>query len=154
MITAETRRRIHGYCRGRLRDPIDADDATQETLLRAHRDRHQYDPGRPYYPWVLAIARHVCIDLRREAMRRPIEELVFEPPCPLPGPADLPDIDGRLSWAIAALSPRYRDVIVRDLRQHRMRDIAHDLGLPLGTVLNRLFRARARLRIVYLHGTR
>lgn len=72
------RRLLHGitpYLRGlaaaRLGDPAGAEDAVQDILLAIHRLRHTYDPGRPFGPWLVTIAKRKIIDrYRREARYR------------------------------------------------------------------------------------
>lgn len=87
------------------------DDCVQEVLLAVHEARHTYDPGRPFRPWLFAIARHKGIDrLRRETRLR--ED---------PLPEDVSDWDGAVvdveanvvgSRMIDALSAEYREPIM------------------------------------------
>ncbi len=54
----------------RERVPPDlAEDIVQDTLLTIHRVRHTYDPGRPFFPWLAAIAKRRSIDARRRSGR-------------------------------------------------------------------------------------
>jgi RNA polymerase sigma factor (sigma-70 family) len=46
-----------------------ADDATQDTLIAIHQKRHTYEPGRPFRPWLAAIARYKWIDRLRHMSR-------------------------------------------------------------------------------------
>lgn len=46
-----------------------ADDATQDTLIAIHQKRHTYEPGRPFRPWLAAIARYKWIDRLRQMSR-------------------------------------------------------------------------------------
>lgn len=59
-----------------------ADDATQECLMAVHQRRHTYEPGRPFRPWLAAIARYKWIDRLRAMGRKPtvsLDEELFEP---------------------------------------------------------------------------
>lgn len=59
-----------------------ADDATQECLIAVHQKRHTYEPGRPFRPWLGAIARYKWIDRLRAMGRKPtvsLDEELFEP---------------------------------------------------------------------------
>jgi RNA polymerase sigma factor (sigma-70 family) len=59
-----------------------ADDATQDTLMAVHQKRHTYEPGRPFRPWLGAIARYKWIDRLRAMGRQPtvsLDEELFEP---------------------------------------------------------------------------
>ena len=51
------------------------DDAVQDTLLAVHQKRHTYDPGRPFKPWLAAVARHKWIDRLRTMARSATEGL-------------------------------------------------------------------------------
>ena len=53
------------FLAARLARPQDADDLTQECLVRAYRGLRSYTPGRPFRPWLYAIARRVWIDAHR-----------------------------------------------------------------------------------------
>lgn len=56
---------LRRLCRARLGNDRDADDAAQETLLRAWAAYDRFDESRPQWPWLAAIAGNVCIDLQR-----------------------------------------------------------------------------------------
>lgn len=53
-----------------LGERMEAEDAAQETFLRAFRNLSQYDPARPFRNWLLSITTHYCVDRIRR--RRPI----------------------------------------------------------------------------------
>ncbi len=55
--------------------PSMVDDAVQDTLLAIHEKRHTYDPGRPFEPWLAAIARYKWIDRLRALKSAPTEML-------------------------------------------------------------------------------
>ncbi len=58
--------------------PAMIDDAVQDTLLAIHEKRHTYDPGRPFGPWLAAIARYKWIDRIRALKSAPTEILTEE----------------------------------------------------------------------------
>src|SRR3989304_6276375 len=66
---------VFNLCYRMLGDPHQAEEAAQETFLRAFRSLARYDPGRSVRTWLLSIAAHHCIDLGRR--RSLVEFLPF-----------------------------------------------------------------------------
>jgi RNA polymerase sigma-70 factor, ECF subfamily len=58
-----------------FKEPTDAEDAVQDVLLTVHAIRHTYDPGRPFGPWLVAIANRRIIDRLRRQMRARSREI-------------------------------------------------------------------------------
>jgi RNA polymerase sigma-70 factor (ECF subfamily) len=69
-----------GWLRRWLADSPDLSDVYQDTLVHLHRARHTYDPGRPFEPWLFAIARHCAADHARRRRQRAWEVLMDEIP--------------------------------------------------------------------------
>jgi RNA polymerase sigma-70 factor, ECF subfamily len=149
---------VYTLARYLLRDTADADDAVQECFLRALRHFDTYR-GPAMKPWLLAILRNVCkAEFARRAAQpappeRPEEELAADEPLwqePQASPeADLMrrHDDETIRRLVAALPQPFRETIVlRDINDLSYRDIAEVLGVPVGTVMSRLARARAMLR--------
>lgn len=57
---------VYNLCYRMLNNPGDAEDAAQETFLRAYKNIKRYDSGRPFPTWLLSIAAHYCIDQIRK----------------------------------------------------------------------------------------
>ena len=135
-----------------LRNEQDARDITQDTLIKVMRNLHRYDPNRKFSTWVFGIARNTAIDETRRRKRvapPPKKEPKYEGP-------DAYDESVRgqrartLHAAMDQLPPKYREVLVLYHFEHlKYREIAESLELPIGTVMNRIFRARQRLRTIY-----
>ena len=89
------RREIQAHCYRMLGSPFDADDALQETLLRAWRGFGGFDPARPIRPWLYRIATNVCLDAlgRRPKLALPAGN--GPPSSPEEGPG-APDVE--LIW--------------------------------------------------------
>jgi RNA polymerase sigma-70 factor (ECF subfamily) len=147
-LFVEHGRAILGLCRLLLRDPVEAEDAAQQTFLSAHRAL--VAGGRPHKPaaWLSAIARNEC---RARLRLRPREAL------PLPElPADLPDplarairnADLDALWAALAELPRRqrRAFLLRELGGLSYSELGAALGLSRPAVESLLFRARQQLR--------
>jgi RNA polymerase sigma-70 factor, ECF subfamily len=134
----------------------DAEDLVQESLLRAYRAIDRFD-GRHPRAWLLTILRHTHVNMHRR--RRPDTladwDLVGDAR-PAFGAARQQSaedtvvdgtLDEQLAAAVAALDPRFRAVLVLvDVDDLSYAEAAATLGIPVGTVMSRLSRARRRVR--------
>ena len=135
-----------------LGDPDDADDAAQDALLSALVKLDQYDPRRPFGPWLLRIVANAATDRRRRRTVRRVEQL---DPALVAGGAR-PDatterraLSARLRAALAELSHQRRmAVVLFDVEGYSHAEIAGILGIPEGTVRSEVFHARRRLRVL------
>ena len=133
-----------------LQDPHDADDAAQDAFLAALVKLDQYDPRRPFGPWLMRIVANAATDRRRRRTVRQVEPLAPE----LTGGGPRPDRDAeqsalgdRLRDALAELPERRRiAVVLFDVEGYSHAEIAQILGIPEGTVRSEVFHARRRLR--------
>lgn len=132
-----------------LRDEQDARDAAQDTLVKVLRNLDRYDAQWRFSTWVLGIARNTCIDEFRRRKRRSYDEAP-DVADPAPGPLELTSRQqraGTLHHALGRIPPMYREVLVLYHFEHlKYREIADLLEIPIGTVMNRIFRARNKLR--------
>ena len=71
---------VFNLCYRMTGDPQEAEDAAQETFLRAYQNLKRYDPQRSFATWLLSIAAHYCIDQirRRKALITPLDALPEE----------------------------------------------------------------------------
>ncbi len=143
-----------------VRDRQDAEDLAQEVFLRVFRAFDRYDPERPFAPWLRRVATNLMINLtsaKKHRMRRQTASLdsFKDAAGELPADRDAPEAADsavrseraeRLNYAILALKPEYRAILALHYYEGLSYErIAEDLSLPLGTVKNRLFRAREHL---------
>lgn len=134
----------------------DAEDVVQETLIRAWRAADRFDGAHPR-AWLLTILRRTQLNSVRR--RRP--DLVADTSCfdvhrPAFGARAVADPEQRhvdrdfsaaVERAVAALDPRYRTVLLLiDVDQLTYAEAAGVLGVPVGTVMSRLSRARGKVR--------
>lgn len=135
-----------------LTNDEDARDAAQESLVKILRNLDQYDPNRRFSTWAFGITRNTCIDEHRRRKRRAWDEpgdVVDERPSPAQNVARMQRAE-RLQQALEELPPMYREVLVLYHFEHlKYQEIADTLELPIGTVMNRIFRARKKLRAIY-----
>jgi RNA polymerase sigma-70 factor, ECF subfamily len=135
-----------------LREPADAEDAVQEAYLQALRHFAGFR-GENARAWLLTIVRRVCYawtDRGRRYDRSADPDLLDD----LPGHADDPEttvlrgeLQEQLSRAVDALPFPFREVIIlREIQELSYQEIATVTGVPVGTVMSRLARARRRLQ--------
>jgi RNA polymerase sigma-70 factor (ECF subfamily) len=130
-----------------LLDRALSDDATQEAMLRVLRALDTFDETRPLAPWIRRIAVNQALDqLRRDRRLVPVPETP-EDEVANAWSDDAGDSHVDAAEAVAALPAERRVVIVlRYWLDYSALEIAEVLGLPVGTVMSRLSRARTELR--------
>jgi RNA polymerase sigma-70 factor (ECF subfamily) len=144
---------LNRYAQVRLRNPSEAEDVVQQSVLRAFRHLGAFRREASFKTWLSAIAwNEVAQTRRRQAsyLRTPPQDYV---PANLPDPAGSPhalaqkrqELD-QLRGAVAALPEKYRLVIqMRDLGELSVIETARRLSLPAATVKTRHHRARKLL---------
>jgi RNA polymerase sigma-70 factor (ECF subfamily) len=138
------------------RDPEDAKDVMQDTLLAAARGLREFRGGAALSTWLFVIARSFCIKKRRQRAGAPDEVVDLAsagaraiattdpPPDEL---AEGREIGAALDAAIAALEPTYREVLLlRDVEGLTAPEVATVLGIGVDAVKSRLHRARLDVR--------
>lgn len=136
-----------------LHDEHDAQDAVQDAYLRALRYYDPFTVG-DARAWLLTIVRRCCFasKSRRAAEAHPMtgtpELLTVPDPAPAPDAAAVAvALHEAVSAALQSLPSDQREILVlREMRQLSYREIAQVVGLPIGTVMSRLSRARRRLQ--------
>jgi RNA polymerase sigma-70 factor (ECF subfamily) len=138
--------RLYALARRIVTDPSDAEDVTQETLLRAWRDLPGLREPERFEAWLTRMLVHTSYDHLRRRRRRPATV-----PWIVPGPV-APEGIGleereRLGLAFQRLSPEHRAVLALHFyRDLTAAEIAALLGVPEGTVNSRLFYGTRALR--------
>lgn len=139
--------RLRRYARALVGDRYAADDLVQDTLERALNKFHLWRPGSDLRAWLFAIMHNVFVNQLRSRAARPetaLDDGDFLAQVALD--ADRLEIRDMQS-AIAMLPAEQREVILLiALEQLSYAEVSRALGIPMGTVMSRLFRARERLR--------
>ena len=150
---------VAAVARALTKDAADADDLVQETFLRAYRHWRTFVPGSDCKRWLASICRHAFYEQQhgdRHTSAVDDEELESLAAARLheaARAAGLDDVYARLDLgpaihrAIQALDPPFRDVVtLGDVEGFTYEEIAETLGIPIGTVRSRLYRARRQLQ--------
>jgi RNA polymerase sigma-70 factor (ECF subfamily) len=142
-------RPVYNLCYRMLGNAEDAEDAAQETFLRAYKSMKRYDNSRPFSTWLLSIAAHYCID----QMRKRRYQVVSVEDLPVP---DLPDTSPGLETSLGRREEQRRvhavlatleatdraAVVMYYWYDFSYEEIAQALSLTVSAVKSRLHRAR------------
>jgi RNA polymerase sigma-70 factor (TIGR02960 family) len=160
------RRELHVHCYRMLASFDEAEDAVQETLLRAWRSRDHFEPGTSFRAWLYRIATNLCLDLLRRSSRRATSarssaEVPWLQPYPdalldeMASPEEQPDaiaveretIELAFLVAMQVLPPRQRAaLILRDVLGWPAAEAASLLHTSVAAANSALQRARATMQ--------
>ena len=156
-LVSQYMRRAYYAALGLVGSHDDALDLSQEAFSRAFRARKSLDPNRSFYTWLYTILRRLCFNFLRDrnAQSQKLAEaagwlaeeararVAAESPVRA---AELAELRSRVAGAIEQLPDRQREVLVlKEFEGLRYREIAELLGIPIGTVMSRLYAARRQL---------
>jgi RNA polymerase sigma-70 factor (ECF subfamily) len=137
--------RLLGAARTLTRDRAAAEDLVQDAMLRAYRGLCRFD-GRYPRAWLLTILRNAHLNSARRKRPLPVGE-VPEAVDDQGGALDAVVLDDALRRALMALPDEQRDVVALvDIEGLTYQESADALGVPVGTIMSRLHRARTKLR--------
>jgi len=148
--------RVYALCRRLTGAHQSADDLAQETFIKAYFALDRFDPRWPLYPWLRRIAVNSGLNyLKARGRERSLDDGSLgdrrTPPAARdddPGERlEQAEFQARLDMAVESLPSDQKSVLV--LRVHESmsyEEISRTLGLPLGTVMSRLNRARQKLK--------
>lgn len=150
---------VSRYARLLTRNQPDADDLTQETFLRAYRGWSTFRPDSDCRKWLFTICRNTFLRDRHRAERvvavedpeaevRATTLLYWDAMSHgLDDVFDGLDLGPALEECLKAMLPEYAEtVMLVDVEDYTYADAAAELGVPVGTVRSRLFRARRLLQ--------
>jgi RNA polymerase sigma-70 factor, ECF subfamily len=150
---------VYRFALSLTRDPADAQDIVQETYLRAYRSWHTFEPGSDCRRWLFTICRNVFLRARQQtrlevepidgdteaiASAREHGNMIEDGTDRLLASLDL---GPALDRALAELDEPFREAVqLVDVEDQSYEAAAGILGVPIGTVRSRLFRARRQLQ--------
>jgi RNA polymerase sigma-70 factor (ECF subfamily) len=155
---------IKGFLHKRLKDEERVRDLTQDTFLRVHRARDRYDSARKFSTWIYTIASNLLKNEYRNRSRRretafsdlrkesgPTRAVEFESEHPDPEQlAYEGELRNAIEEAIESLDDHHRiPFVMREVEDRTYEEISDAIGVPVGTVKSRLFRARTAFQTVF-----
>jgi RNA polymerase sigma-70 factor (ECF subfamily) len=155
-IVEEYQRPVYNLCYRMLGNPNDAEDAAQETFLRAYKSLSRYDINRSFATWVMSIASHYCIDQIRKKRLTTFSmddenKSWFKPADPGPHPDKVVsqwERQVKMQELLEHLNPKDRAaVVMRYWYEYSYQEIADALSLTVSAVKSRLHRARRELAL-------
>jgi RNA polymerase sigma-70 factor (ECF subfamily) len=147
-------RRIYGLATCYTSNADEARDFAQDVFVRLYRTRARWIDADRFVPWMIRVARNVCLDqVRARGRRPPVSEVAVDELIDLAAPEGSPEEDyaarsrQRLFYrALSRLTDLAREIIVlKEIQGLSLEEVASLLRVPLGTVKSRSNRARIDL---------
>lgn len=151
---------MFGMAYSLLSDYQDAEDAVQETFIKAYKSISSFKGDSAFTTWLYVICRNSCNDILRKRQKHsvvtsidaddddggPVKEIKSDAPSP-EDVVELNETQALVRDAINSLKPEYKEVLVlSDIQQMSYDEVSAILKIPNGTVKSRLNRARNALR--------
>ena len=156
LLVERYEQRIFNLIRHYTRNPVEIEDLAQETFLKVYRRLSSFQRQSSFYTWLYRIAVNTILDSLKRRGRSPVQtvEDLEAVPAAASGPSPSPSATlereeiARITQEVLEDMPEiFRTVLVlREYEEMAYQDIADMLGISIGTVESRLFRARARFK--------
>ncbi len=151
------RKRAYNIALGFVRNPEDALEMSQLAFIKVYRSIRHFDGQRAFFPWFYQILRNTCFNFlqkKKKLKEESLEEADSSGSESLFTISRTPEEDFRigeqrrlLAEAIQQLKPKEREILLmQHFHQMSYSEIAESLGIPIGTVMSRLYQARSALR--------
>ncbi len=143
LVRAHTRA-VYGHAVRFFGSPDPAEDVVQEVFIKVYRSIGSFDGTSAFSTWLYRVTRNTCLDMLRSGKHRPTP--VDPSTVSLASAGDLADevaLSASMEIAMASLAPEDRDALnAITLFGLSYGEAAAALGIPVGTVKSRVFRAR------------
>jgi len=156
LLVERYEQRIFNLIRHYTRNPVEIEDLAQETFLKVYRRLASFQRQSSFYTWLYRIAVNTILDSLKRRGRSPVQSVEDLEAVPLPSSSSSPSPSATLEReelaritheVLEELPEIFRTVLVlREYEDMAYQDIADLLGISIGTVESRLFRARARFK--------
>lgn len=158
ILVENYQRPVFSLCYRMLGNAKDAEDAAQESFIRAYRHLKKFDPSRSFATWLLSIASHYCIDRMRKrrlvtvSMESIPAEVVADHKAPNPEKElRVSEQEALIQYLLDDLKPTDRAaVVLRYWCEYSEEEIAEALDLTVSAVKSRLYRSRRSLADAWL----
>jgi RNA polymerase sigma-70 factor, ECF subfamily len=148
--------RLFALARGYTRSPVELEDIVQDAFLKAFRRLDTFNHESSFYTWLYRITLNTALDFLKRRGRSPVHAVedpeLGAPPAPQEGFAPHAGLERKeiaeITHAVLQELPEiFRTALVlREFEGLAYQEIADVLGISIGTVESRLFRARARFK--------
>ncbi len=149
--------RIFSLCRYMLKNRHDAEDAAQDTFIKAYQNLRNFTPRASFYTWLYRIAVNTCLDRQKKPFFESLfkwsahgEEATIELRSNKPSPEKIFEthqLADALHIALSRLSTKLRTVIIlREIDGLTYEEIAEVLEVSVGTVKSRISRAKEEMK--------
>jgi RNA polymerase sigma-70 factor (ECF subfamily) len=142
---------LRRYARSLVRNPAEAEDLVHDALLRAYEKRFTFRVGSNLRAWLMSILHNTHVDRSRSARSRLGREDAVRDAAELAAPAAQEDVVrlAQIRRAFMELPEDQREALhLVAIEELSYQEAAEALGIPVGTLMSRISRARARLRAI------
>lgn len=163
ILVERYQRRIYAVALGMMKDPEDARDVAQEAFIKVHRYLDRFKGDSSFYTWIYRITANVAIDRLRSRKGEGVslDERMAQGEVESTQPGFLStrlgtnpqkstlrrELAEKMAEALQQLPPKHREILLlREVEGMSYEDLASVLDVPKGTVMSRLFHARAKMQ--------
>ncbi len=165
LLVERYQRKVYAVALGMLKDKEEAMDVSQEAFVKVYKYLDHFKGDASFYTWLYRITVNICIDIIRKRAGAGGESVEFDETLPMDvSEANIGALGSRLGTnpqksalrrelaekiqeALAAVPEKHRAILLlREMEGMSYEDLSRTLDIPKGTVMSRLFHARAKVQ--------
>ncbi len=165
LLVERYQRKVYAVALGMLKDKEEAMDVSQEAFVKVYKYLDHFKGDASFYTWLYRITVNICIDIIRKRAGAGGEAVEFDETMPMDvSEANIGALGSRLGTnpqksalrrelaekiqeALAAVPEKHRAILLlREIEGMSYEDLSRTLDIPKGTVMSRLFHARAKVQ--------